>query len=287
MNIALPAILLFVLLLPGFIARSRFKRIERTSLDYAPFGEVVASGLIWAVLLHAVWLAMAWLAAGRVLELRTLTGLMSTSPALQDEAIRRVQAEQWSVLTYFSTILVVPYLVAPLGTALISRYHLDRGRLARFFKFHDAPWYYLFTAADASEPPDMVIVSAIVDIGKRPYLFQGVLSEYFLTPDGALDRLVLENVYRRPLERDKGWTPAATQPPAEPTSSAAATSNAAPVDPPAGAAEQAGPSTERFYRIDGTYFVLRYAEIVTLNVWHVVLDEVEDWPAVVAAVDAR
>lgn len=286
MNLALPAILLFVLLLPGFIARSRFKRVERTSLDYAPFGEVVASGLIWAVLLHAAWLAAAHVLAGRVLELRTLAGLMSTSPALQDEAIRRVQAEQWHVLAYFATILVLPYLVAPLGTVLISRYHLDRGRLARFFKFHDAPWYYLFTAADASEPPDMVIVSAIVDIGKRPYLFQGVLSEYFLTPDGALDRLVLENVYRRPLERDKGWSPAAP-PPTEPASPGAAAPGAPPVDPPSGAPDQAGSGSERFYRIDGTYFVLRYAEIVTLNVWHVVLDEVDDWPAVVAAVDAR
>jgi hypothetical protein len=34
MNLALPALVVFVLLLPGFLARSRFKRIERSSLDF-------------------------------------------------------------------------------------------------------------------------------------------------------------------------------------------------------------------------------------------------------------
>ena len=41
MNVALPALVIFLLVLPGFVFRSRFKRAERTALDYAPFGRVV------------------------------------------------------------------------------------------------------------------------------------------------------------------------------------------------------------------------------------------------------
>ena len=43
-------------------------------------------------------------------------------------------------------------------------------------------------------------------------------------------------------------------------------------DKPAGDAPPAG---ERFYAVDGDYFVLRYAEAVTLNVEYILLAEAE------------
>lgn len=52
MNVALPALIVFLLLLPGFIFRTNLKRSERTSLDYSPFGHVVAEAVLWA-LAHA------------------------------------------------------------------------------------------------------------------------------------------------------------------------------------------------------------------------------------------
>ena len=62
MNIALPAVVVFVLLLPGFIARSRLKRIERLSVDYSPFGQVATEAVVWAGGLHVLWvLLMGWL----------------------------------------------------------------------------------------------------------------------------------------------------------------------------------------------------------------------------------
>lgn len=46
MNVALPAIVIFFVLLPGFIIRTRLKRAERTSLDFSPFSEVVAEAVV-------------------------------------------------------------------------------------------------------------------------------------------------------------------------------------------------------------------------------------------------
>lgn len=261
MNVALPAVLLFLVVLPGFIARARYKRVEQVSLDYSPFGEAAASAVVCAGLLHAAWLTIAYFGWDRVLDLQVLIGLLSPSPALQELAARRVAADQAAVIAYFSSILLLPYFLAPAFRALIARLHLDRGRLAPLFKFHRAPWYYLFTAADAAQPPDLVMVAAIVDIGKQPYLYQGVLSEYFLAPDGSLDRMVLRNVQRRRLEQDKPAGPGLAGRPGAPDGDT-------PAQPEGNAA-----SGERFYSIDGTYFVLRYAEVVTLNVWHVVLED--------------
>ena len=68
------------------------------------------------------------------------------------------------------------------------------------------------------------------------------LDDYFLDPDGRLDRLILEQVMRRPLRKDKR--------PGRPEANG-----------------------ERFYAIDGDYFVLRYAEAITLNVEYIKLAE--------------
>lgn len=46
MNVALPALIVFLVLLPGFIFRARFKRTERTSLDFSPFGHVAAGAVL-------------------------------------------------------------------------------------------------------------------------------------------------------------------------------------------------------------------------------------------------
>jgi hypothetical protein len=169
MNVALPALVVFVLLLPGFVARSRIKRAERLSLDYSPFGQVVTEAVGWSFVLHLLWVAL-------------------------------TQAR------------------APGGS----------------------PWYYLLSGADFDEGdvPDFIVVSAIVDVAGAPYLYMGVLEDYFLNEEGGLDRLILQQVMRRPLRCDK-------------------------------LPEEKDRNLARFYPIDGDYFVLRYSEAITLNVEYV------------------
>jgi hypothetical protein len=48
MNVALPALIAFFILLPGFIFRTNLKRAERTSLDFSPFGQIVAEAILGA-----------------------------------------------------------------------------------------------------------------------------------------------------------------------------------------------------------------------------------------------
>ena len=234
MNFALPAILLFLIVLPGFLFRTRFKRAEQTSLDYSPFGRVVAEGFLWAFALHLVWVTIAH-GFGQSVHPATLVGLLSSSPELQAEAARDVSASASPLVVYFATLYAFATLLPTALRAAISHWRLDRSeaRLSGLFRFNDAPWYYLLTGADfePDEEPDYIAVAAIVDVAGTAYLYVGILADFFFGPDGQLDRMVLESVARRPMARDKGDA-----------------------------------DEDRFYDVEGDYFVIRYAEVITLNV---------------------
>lgn len=249
MNLALPAVVIFALLLPGFIFRSRLKRVERTSLDYSPFGTVVAEAVFFAACLHALWLIAAALLLGLRLDLAILLSLLAPSPA-PTEAIRSIAAHPAWLEVYFATLLAAAYGLPTLLRRGVTRWRLDRWGhwMSPAARFHEAPWYYLLTGADfpADELPDYIRVTAVVDVGKGAVLYRGTLEEWFVNPDdGQLDRIVLSAASRRPFERDKPLEESTEEP-------------------------------LRFYPIDGDYFVLRYAHMLSLNVQYVRITEQAD-----------
>lgn len=143
MNVALPALIVFLLVLPGFIFRDRFKRTERTVLDYAPFGRVVAEGVIWAAVLHAVWLVCAWAFRDQFFRLDILMGLLSANPIAQTQAIVALDSRAAWVAEYFASLLLASILVPTCMRWLITKGRLDRFDhwLAPVVRFNDAPWY--------------------------------------------------------------------------------------------------------------------------------------------------
>lgn len=246
MNLALPALIVFLLLLPGFIFRTRLKRAERTSLDFSPFGQVAAEAVLWALFAHLVWLAVSYFAFGQRFDPVVLIKLLSASPSGQAEATEAVGRGFGSISWYFGTLLFSSFFIPKAVRSGISKYRLDRAGspLSSAFRFHGAPWYYLLTGADFTkdEAPDLIIISAIVEIAKEAVLYQGILDEFFVDSEGQLDRLVLQNVARRPISADK-----------------------------TGAETGDGSDPNRFYDIDGDSFVLRYSEAITLNVQYIKL----------------
>ncbi|THC39983.1 hypothetical protein [Massilia sp. Mn16-1_5] len=246
MNVALPTLILFVILLPGFIFRSGLKRAERTSVDFSPFGRVVAEAVLWAILLHLAWLTGAHLFFSREFEPIVLMNLLSSVPVSQAAAAQQVAVEFRPIATYCISLLIASYLVPMVVRSKISAFRLDRegAPLSTVFRFHDAPWYYLLTGADFTEDeqPDLIFISAIVEVAKEAVLYVGILDDFYFDSEGQLDRLILQGVLRRPLSRDKSTEP--------------------------GADEE---GKERFYPIDGDNFVLRYSEAITLNVQYVKL----------------
>lgn len=244
MNVALPAFVLFIVLLPGFIVRSRFKRVERASLDYSPFGQVVIEAVLAACVLHAVWLFASSHFAGYTFKPETLLRLVSADPLGQASAAHDVAAS-WNVVSYyFGTLLAVSYFVPVVIRFGITSGRLDRSGhpLSKICRFNRAPWYYLLTGADfqLNDVPDLISVSAVVDLAGTPVLYTGFLDDFYLDEDGVLDRMILQGVTRRPFDADK-------------TTASGLDSS----------------SLERFYTVDGDYFVLRYSEAITLNIEYI------------------
>lgn len=179
-----------------------------------------------------------------------LTLLTATSKdQSQSDAIAIVARDSQWIASYFATIFVASFTISSFSRYVISRFRLDRAasQLSPLFRFHHAPWYYLLTGADFEKKvePDFIVISAIVNVAGEGVLYTGVLSEFFANSDGQLDRLILRDVMRRPISKDKA------------TVDITLSSN----------------SDSRFYPIDGDYFVLRYEEAITLNVEYVRLVE--------------
>ncbi|WLI87693.1 hypothetical protein Q4S45_13175 [Massilia sp. R2A-15] len=246
MNVALPAIIVFLLLLPGFIFRTRLKRADRTSLDFSPFGQIAAEAVLWAILAHLFWLTISYVLFRYRVEPIVLIKLLSSAPASQVEATNEVAKNTRWISAYFISLLLASFSIPTMIRSLISRFRLDRlaSPFSSVFRFHEAPWYYLLTGADFSheEAPDFIVVSAIVEVAKEAVLYVGVLDEFVVDSGGQLDRLVLQGVVRRPIENDK------PKPGSDHTD-----------------------DVDRFYKIDGDSFVLRYSEAITLNVQYVKL----------------
>lgn len=245
MNIALPALLVFALLLPGFVFRSRLKLVERTSLDFSPFGQVVTEAVLAATALHLLWLLASYCLLGNTLKTEVLFRLASADPVSQTAAIAEIGRHELKISGYFVSLLAFSYVVPALLRKVVTRWKLDRhdAAFSSLLRFHGAPWYYLLTGADfkRDEEPDLISVSAIVDTGAESTLYTGFLDDFIVRPDGDLDRLVLSGVTRRPLTRDR--------------------------ENP----EDAAP--ERFYPVEGDYFVLRASEMITLNIRYVSLPD--------------
>lgn len=243
MNVALPALIAFFILLPGFIFRTKLKRAERTTLDFSPFGQVVAEAILWALVLHLAWLWVSFAVFRHAFEPTILMKLLSSAPQAQSDATEAVGAQFNWIGAYFATQICVSYLLPAIVRIAITHFRLDRAdaRFSAVFRYHQAPWYYLLTGADfeAKDAPDIIIVSAIVEVGKEAVLYVGILDDFYFNADGELDRLILQSVARRPISADKSAGPPALNP------------------------------ESRFYNVDGDSFVLRYKEAITLNIQYV------------------
>ncbi|HEY4081996.1 MAG TPA: hypothetical protein VGM81_15000 [Burkholderiaceae bacterium] len=251
MNIALPALIIFACLLPGFIFRSRLKLVESTSLDYSPFGRVVSESIMWAVALHTLWVLAFCPVHGDVADLGLVLKLLSSNLTVHGDALDKVAGQTGRIIPYFGSLYLAAFLVPTGIRKLISTCRLDRYGSATswLFRFHDAPWYYTLTGADftRADQPDFIMVTAIVDVAGQPILFKGVLDDFYFKSDGALDRLILEDARRRPLSEDKGLS-----------------------------APEASPVDENFYFVDGDSFVIQYDQVITLNIEYVQVTRVDE-----------
>lgn len=244
MNVALPAVIIFCLVLPGFIVRTNIRRASKTSLDFSPFGKMVATSLMWAGALHLIWIVLTKILTGYKFDPEILLGLLSSEKNLQSSAIQKVSLQFGDISFYFISLYIACPLLPKAVRYFVDKYSLDgcHSPLSWIFRFDDADWFYLFSGVDfkKEDKPDFISISAVVEVGKESYIYKGALDDYFTDSDGELTRIVLSGASRRKLDKDR-------------------------------TDDQA--DEERFYPINGDYFVLKYEEISSLNVHYIKIQE--------------
>jgi hypothetical protein len=237
LNIALPALVIILIIFPGFVFR-RWQTFERTSLDYSPFGQTVASGLITAVVLHSLWLCFAYVFCERELNIRALLGLLSSHPQLQEYGVSVLEKEFLWVVAYFGSQTLCAYVASLFLRKMIIRqgWHVRPDHwFFNSFRFDNAPWYNLLLGQTMRERQGLtrVFVTAIVEVGKEPLLYRGYVRDFHCNADGSLNRLVLDEAHRRELNQPTNTT---------------------------------DDDDDGFYRVKGDAFVLQYSDTKTLTI---------------------
>jgi hypothetical protein len=251
MSFAFPALLVFLLVLPGIILRYSYARgpwgwASPTSLRRV--SEELAYGVAFALVLHAVWLLLAR-RLGFEPDVDSIVLLLAGNFGQGDRYLDRVLASVSDHYPWVAGYLVSLYgasaIAGNLGHRAVRQLKLDHR--TKTFRF-DNYWYYMLTGEvlDFRENVgewrrvDGVYFSAVVDHASDSYLYRGIVSDFIFDRDGALDTIVLADAHRRRLADDREE----------------------------GAARTAvGPSVpdDRYYEIRGDFLVLRYSEIRTLN----------------------
>jgi len=234
MNIAFPALLIFLLFLPGLFWTMAFYNTDSEPLNYVPLTYKAMVSFFATFLLHMFWLSIMNHFPYFQINLREMLVLISGAQSpLYTSTIKAINvSEIKSIVIYFVTIYAFAYALGKSFNYIVLRFKLDRFKIFRF----DNVWYYLFKGYELENiEPDGVIISAVMEFAGQGYLYQGYLESFFYDKEGNLDRLVLTDASRRKIESDKS--------------------------------NPENQSTEtRFYPIDGDYFVLKYSEIKNLNV---------------------
>jgi hypothetical protein len=237
MNIAFPAFLLFIVLLPGFIFQSAFRTQENTLLDYQPFARRTIWGILTAFILQIIWLVCLHVFTfyqTDFLALLTLLASVSSQNDLYVQAVKATADHSVVIMSYFISLYLFAFISGCFLRWVVRKFKWDqKGIFASFVRF-ESEWYYLFKGYTWQiSNLEGVIVSATTELASQGYLYIGLLKDFSLNKEGDLDYLILTEASRRLIEKDKN---------------------------------SEKQNTEHFYPIDGDCFVLKYQEIKTLNI---------------------
>jgi hypothetical protein len=135
----------------------------------------------------------------------------------------------------------LPFRISGVRFSLVLRKQ-GWDRSTRILRFNNQ-WFYLLSGeiTEFKEAPedfseiDGVLLTTVVHHNSADWLYIGVIADFFFDKSGDLDRVLLRLVDRRQLADDQ-----------KPVSETDA--------------------DDRYYHIEGDYFVLRYSEMTTINI---------------------
>jgi len=262
MNLAFSALLIIMLLLPGFIFHTVYSRGYWTSFSIDStqfFADRLAHIIVFAIPLHLIWAYLLSTLFGRSLDLGPIMHLLLNTYGQDNQffesTIQSVTCCPSEIALYLFSLYVFAAIVGFSTHKTVRHFKLDHK--TNIFRFNNE-WHYLLRGETLElhdypgEPIhniDGVYLSAVVQHGDADYLYRGLVVHFTYAPGGQLDKVVLQEAHRRKLSDDR--------PPGQ-------------VRDPLDHGTREG---SRYYRIEGDFFILKYADMQTVNLEYFTLDE--------------
>lgn len=215
MNIAFPALFVFLLALPGIILRYAYREWAwKIPVYRLPLGEEIAKSFFSAAVLHLLGCLAAERFGYRVNfsdVLTLLTGGFGLPPEVLKQRLVAITRHPGAVAAYFSSLYAVAAGVGLMGHHLVRWLGLDlRIKALRFDNF----WHYALNAEmplfaenradyaailgisdkDLAAQDILTIVSCVVAHGTKSFVYYGFPIDYSFDRIGSLERIVIENV---------------------------------------------------------------------------------------------
>ena len=275
MNIALPALLTFLLLLPGILLSYSYRRgfFSPSRVTLGPLRDEIAVGIVLGLVIHPFAITFA---SGIALWEPDVFFLYEVFAGATAEL---GQGEEWRALGLFYYLILVNLgcLFAGWGAHFIVRkFYLDI--LFEWLRF-DNEWHYnfsgearLFSAADEEDgllkrwkdirresKTELLRIhcTAIVVVQDQSFVYGGRLSRYYFDEAGRLDCIVLQEVERVALQKLEEAHNVDTS------------------DASGGSVKSDEPDQVDWFSIPGDFLVIRYTNVKTLNFDYAVIDPLE------------
>lgn len=213
MNFAFPALLIFLLVLPGITLRQAYLRGwwgSNSPFPSASITDEVGHSVGAALLLHVCAIQIVGGLGYRVdfpVVFRILTGYIGQDATVIQNTILSATGHPSLEACYFGVLVVSSYVIGFLAHIVGRHFHWDRFPLLRFRN----EWFYLLSgevgwlaerSAQVGELPAFVCLSAVVHQCGTAYIYRGIIGEYFWDKNGDLDFVLLREAHRCPIDDD-------------------------------------------------------------------------------------
>lgn len=207
MEIALGALVLIVILLPGISFRKGYFSSEFSNqYTIKEFFQLFGNTFIPSILLYLAATPFA-LAAGYSYDFKTLIGLISSNDDLLPNAV--IKVEEFKVQIIYFQLLINSSSFAIgyyLKNYLVSSSTDSKNE---FFRYKNI-WHYILSAkfidfersqislnSNKVEDIDITYIDALVNVGDAVYIYNGMLVDYQLGSEGHLDLLIIKDAQRK------------------------------------------------------------------------------------------
>jgi hypothetical protein len=215
MNIAFPALLIFVLALPGSILTRTYREWGwKLPVYRLPLGEEIAQSVFTAAVLHWIW-CLGAARLGYQVAFRDVLLLLVGGSGLPGEFVKdrlnAIAAQSLPIAAYFGSLYFGAAIIGIGGHQIVRKLHLDwRHPFLRFENF----WHYALNAelplfgenreafaeramvspAVLKDQEVLVRISCVVNHGSGSYVYEGTPRDYFFDRSGGLEKILLEDV---------------------------------------------------------------------------------------------